>query len=354
MSISVLHVNGETTWRGGERQLYLLLNCAGTRWDNAVVCKKGSELDLRLKTLDVSRHHLGLRSSINVRSAWKLAGLCRRENIDVLHCHTPKAHAIGAISKVFGHPAKLIVTKRTAFPISNNAFSRWKYRIAHQVICVSKAVEEVVLNSVPSAKTRVVTSAIERKEEIEHITPPELAELDEKPFVIGYAAAFTSEKNPEGFLKVAEKILKTDSNVIFVWIGDGNLREEFAGRVQEMGLSSSILLPGFQDNPLEWINSFDVLFFPSLSEGFPTTILNAMQCGVPVVASNVGGIVEIIEDRITGVLVDPENSDGFVKALSELKADDELRGGITSAAKEKLEDYYIEKTVERMDRVYRS
>ncbi len=354
MSISVLHVNGEATWRGGERQLHLLLSYTGTLWNNALVCKKGGELDLRSKNLNIKRCHLGLRSSINIDSAWKLARLCQRENIDVLHCHTPKAHAVGAISTIFGNTAKLIVTKRTTFPISDNAFSRWKYRRAQHVICVSKAAEEVVLQSVPTAKTIVIPSAIERAGEVERIPYMDLTGLEEKPFVIGYAAAFTSEKNPEGFLRVADKVLKTQSNIVFVWIGDGPLRKDLIDRVRKMGLAKLILLPGFQNNPLEWINSFDILFFPSLSEGFPTTLLNAMQCDVPVVASNVGGIVEIIENGITGMLVEPEDHDGFAKALLALMANDELRHGITSMAKEKLEGYYIEKTVQQLDTLYRN
>ncbi len=354
MTLNVLHVSSEKTWRGGERQLWLQMKHSSDEIRNHVVCPKHSQLAERTEFSSERLHYAPLRNGLDIASAWKIKSLCERFEIDVLHCHTSKAHAVGAISCVLGNKARLVATKRTIFPIKPNVFSRWKYKAAERVICVSTAVKEVVLTAVPSARCTVIPSGIEpavvsRNGGIYERYP----ELQAKS-IIGYVAALTNEKNPDVFLEVASRVLSKLPNAVMMWIGEGALRTHVEDRIQELQLEERILMPGFQRDILKWIADLDILFFPSLSEGFPTTVLDAMQCGVPVVASHVGGIADMITDGESGRLLAPEDVQGFEEAILGLLENSQLREQVIERAQKGLDRYYFPNPAKQIEEVYRA
>jgi glycosyltransferase involved in cell wall biosynthesis len=127
---------------------------------------------------------------------------------------------------------------------------------------------------------------------------------------------FSFEKNHEGLLKIFQVVLKRIPQLRLHLVGDGPLRAQIERQVKYSGLEQHVLFHGFVNNPLSYIVAADVLVLPSVIEGLPGVILEAMYCKVPVVAYNVGGIAEILDQR-TGYLVKKDDEKAFAAAVVE-------------------------------------
>lgn len=185
------------------------------------------------------------------------------------------------------------------------------YKHVEFVISVSRASEKDIINHFPflSGKTKVIPVGLEPVSNI--------IQIDLKPYNsrhIIHVGGFTFEKNHFGLLKIFQSVLKSIPNVHLHLVGDGPLKAEIEQELKEKNLINNVTLYGFVSNPLSYIKAGDVLVLPSIIEGLPGTLLEAMMCKTPVVANNVGGISEIVTTK-TGNLVEKNNEDEFVKAV---------------------------------------
>jgi glycosyltransferase involved in cell wall biosynthesis len=137
------------------------------------------------------------------------------------------------------------------------------------------------------------------------------------PCVAGLPARFSPEKNHDLLLDAAGILAAEGSKLRFLLAGDGTERSRIANRVRREGLSDRVELPGFLDRS-EFFNRVDLLVLCSLVENQPYAILEAMACGVPVVATDAGGVAEMIEDGETGLLVAPQSAEALASALASL------------------------------------
>ncbi|MDW3193615.1 MAG: glycosyltransferase [Cytophagales bacterium] len=345
----VLHVNSELSWRGGERQVELLTNYGAKDVDSIIACDQRGQLNRHLEgTHEVV--DLSIKNGFDFKAALRLKKLARQA--DLIHCHTPKAQSIAILAKLLGCNRPVICTKRTSFPIGSNFFSKFKYRKTDQVVCVSQASANVLQKQLPDINIKVIHSAIEKPEPVVPIELDQLIPETRDRKVIGYVAAVTEEKNPEVFLETARAVLAKYKNCCFLWIGDGELKETVQAQINLLGLSSRVFLPGFQANIQSWITALDVLFFPSLSEGFPTTLLQAMQVGVPVIASDLPSIREIVTDGETGLLSDAKNEEEFTHKIMEVVSNDDLRNKLKANALDSVTHFYVEEMVQKYVKLY--
>ena len=126
----------------------------------------------------------------------------------------------------------------------------------------------------------------------------------------------------------------------FLFIGDGKLRSELVARVRNTGLSSSIHFLGIREDVPSLLASSDLFVLPSLSEGMSNVLLEAMACGLPIVATAVGGNSDLIRDRYNGLLIPPRNPTGLQNALLELLKNDRLAQTLGNAARRTVEEHY--------------
>ncbi len=348
--LKVLHINTEKTWRGGERQLFLQFKYS-SKTVNYLVCRKESAVSSRIGPLAENAFELPMRSGLNIFSSFKLAAICKAEGIDVVHAHSPKALSIAFIASLFSK-LRIVTTKRTIFPVRSNWLTKRKYQACDLIVCVSKKSREVLLQSLSNARTKVVPSAIESIRNVENLKIPEGLKIHAGKQKIGYVAALTKEKNIDSFLSVAQKIISKRKDVVFIWIGDGHLKKEVQSSIDAEELSDNIILVGFQRDVHHWMGHLDILFFPSASEGFPTTILDSFQLGVPVVASNVGGIPDIIDHGQNGLLCDPFDVEGFEENILSLLNDSNVAATLRDKGLDSFKQHLAEYRIPQIEKTY--
>ncbi len=282
----------------------------------------------------------------------KLIGIIRDEKIDLIHTHLFTANLWGRIA-----------AKLTGIPVisSEHGMDRWrtKFHLAldrflastsKRIIFVSKAVQQFYMKKNPSlnGKSKVIYNGIDVtnfQKSFEKKTVREGLGLSEKEKVVGIVGRLVPEKAHGDFIAAIQLLAKEEKNVLGLIIGEGELLEPLRKQVEEKGLQKHILFSGFRDDVPVLYKAMDVLVLSSTSEGFPLTVLEAMAAGVPVVATEVGGVKELIKNDEDGLLVPPNDPGALAGAISRILNDSALSERIVSAAEEKVKNCF---SVEKM------
>lgn len=164
------------------------------------------------------------------------------------------------------------------------------------------------------------------------------------PLVVGSLGRLDGVKGYDVLMRALVRL----PGVRAVVVGEGAARPELERLARELGVADRVELPGWADRPSELLPGFDVFCLPSRSEGFPLSIVEAMLAELPVVASRVGSVAELVVDGTTGLVVEPDDVDGLVAALRQLR-DDQLRAKLGVAGRQRARERY---TVEHMARAY--
>ncbi|MFX0197534.1 MAG: glycosyltransferase family 4 protein, partial [Candidatus Hodarchaeota archaeon] len=174
--------------------------------------------------------------------------------------------------------------------------------------------------------------------------------------VLGTVARFTEQKGHQYLIDAAPKIVSAFPDVYFVFVGDGPLRSELHFKVHQLGLDSQVLFLGFRSDVRDLLNAFDVFVLPSLYEGLPNVVLEAMACGKPVIATEVDGTPEAVVQGETGILVPTQDSEALANAIIELLGDRRKVEEMGRRGRERVEmkfslDSEINKFVELYERL---
>lgn len=166
-------------------------------------------------------------------------------------------------------------------------------------------------------------------------------------YIVGLVAYFKPVKNLPLFVEVADQVASVVDNAYFVLVGDGSERIHIERMIHERGLSERFHLPGVVDNPTIWHQAFDVLLLTSHSEGLPGTILEANSCAVPAVATDVGGVRDVIVQGETGFYAPAGDADALARYVLLLCEDADLRQRMGQAARQRVLLHFSEEAMVR-------
>jgi glycosyltransferase involved in cell wall biosynthesis len=325
-----LHIDTARTWRGGQNQVLLTVN--GLREIGqraALVAHPDGELRRRAEE-GLELVPLAPRSEMDFAAAWRLARVVKKLRPDVIHAHDAHgvamaslALSLGAASAEHGEPP-LVVSRRVDFHLRGNSFSRWKHRQVDCFIAASEAIRQMlVADGVPEDRTVTVHEGID----VEHVVAAPAVNIHEAFFlphnapVVGNVAALVPHKGQRHLIEAAHLVVQRVPDARFVILGEGELREQLERLVREYHLEKHVLLPGFRTDVLGCIKSFDLFVMSSVTEGLGTSLLDAMACSRPIVATLAGGIPEVVDDGVTGLLVPPRSHQTMADAIVSLLAD---------------------------------
>jgi glycosyltransferase involved in cell wall biosynthesis len=158
---------------------------------------------------------------------------------------------------------------------------------------------------------------------------------------------FEPYKGHTYLLEAIPLVKKKFSNIRFVLVGDGRTKKELEKLVQSRGLSEDVIFAGYypQDQIIDAVGAFDIFVLPSLHEGLPYAILDAMSLGKPIVATKVGGIPEQINNGVSGILVPPRDSEELANAIIYLLTNEEKAKEMGLKARKKVRDNFTIKSM---------
>lgn len=359
-SPKILHLATAKSWRGGEQQLvYLAEELARKDVSQTIVCSKGSELEAYCQKYQMEHKAFAKRSSLDLNFARQLARLARNGQFDIVHAHDSHAHTFVVLAAdLFGLKLPIVIHRKVDYAISRSFFSRYKYNhpAIRRIICVSHEVERVLAKSLRQADNCVVIhDGIDLDKFIipaENILRKEF-DISDETRLIGNVAAVTQQKDYFTFVETARLTLQKTRSIHFFIIGNGDQMEQIKALVASHHLNSHFTFTGFRKDINSILPCLDILLFTSEKEGLGTTILDAFAAGVPVVSTNAGGIPEIVEHNVNGLMAPVKDCAALALQLQRLLTEAGLREKLTVAAQQRVQFFSKENTAEKTLEIYR-
>jgi glycosyltransferase involved in cell wall biosynthesis len=354
-----LHIDTARTWRGGQNQVLVTLMGLRTLGHRTMlVAHAAGELRQRAREgLDLLP--LAPKTEMDLAAAWRLSRVIRRLAPDVLHAHDPHGVAMAALAlSMSTQPAKppLIASRRVDFPLRGSALSRWKYRQVDCFICASEAIRQMLVADGVSADRAVTVHEGIDLGRVEAAVPVNLHEelwLPHQAPVVGNVAALVPHKGQRHLVEAAALVVREVPDARFVIAGEGELRQALERQIKDRRLEKHVLLAGFRPDALSLHKAFDIFVMSSVTEGLGTSLLDAMACAKPVVATAAGGIPEVVADGETGILVPPRDHEAMARAIVTLLTDSALRRRMGEAGLARVRARFsAERMVEETVHVY--
>jgi glycosyltransferase involved in cell wall biosynthesis len=213
----------------------------------------------------------------------------------------------------------------------------------------------IELRNFPPAKLLVIHTGVSEDQEAKPEAATTIRERYSIPSsakVVGMVGVFEPYKGHTYLLEAIPLVKKKFSNVRFVLVGDGRTKKELEKLVQSRGLSEDVIFAGYypQDQIIDVVGAFDIFVLPSLHEGFPYAILDAMLLGKPVIATEVGGIPEQINNGVSGILLPPRDSEALANAIIYLLTNEKKAKEMGLEARKKVRnDFTLKSMVSSME-----
>lgn len=308
-----------------------------------------------LKCSGVTHISLGMRGFADVRVMSRLMGLLRDYHPDIVHTHAFRADLwAGVASKLAKVPVFVTSIRGNEwdlfrsdhpFLISGGAIAASKLAtsLADALIAVSEGVRDhlISVQHVAQDKIRVIPNGVD----LERLTHPRAhpstirRELNLPPDadVVGTLAVFKPRKGLSSLLEAARAVLARHEHVHFLLAGEGPERATLERQIQQFGLGTNVHLLGHRQDALALLDTFDVYVLPSLFEGFPRSVLEAMAFGKPVVVTDIGGSREAVKHEVSGLIVPPKDSAQLAGAICRLIESPTLRKSMGEAGRQAVE-----------------
>jgi len=371
--VKVLHSITLSEWGGAQQVLFdIVTNLSKEKYHVEVVCAPGGDLVNHLRERGIVVHTIGSLkrdcSPLNdLRALFTLYQLIRRGRYNIVHCHSTKAGLVGRIAAWLARTPKIYFTVH-GWGFYNQEEYGWLQRLlifleriaakcSTKIICVSESCKrDAVAGAIAEdEKFLVIRNGIDWNVNGDRDDIRKNLGFNDGTIVFGMVSRLAYPKNPLMFLQAAREIRQWRLEVRFVLVGRGPLFKDCADFIAENGLSDSILLLG-ERSPEETrrlISSFDVLVLISKFEALGLAIIEGMFAGLPIIASNVGGIPELVMDGKNGFLVDSDKLTQLTGKMELLTRNSDLRYSMGICNQEiARENFCLDKMIKSYNEIY--
>ncbi|RKY35874.1 MAG: hypothetical protein DRP78_05020 [Candidatus Omnitrophota bacterium] len=282
-------------------------------------------------------------------SIFKLLKFVRKNHIDVIHAHTRVTQVLAYyLSKITKVP--FITTCHGFF--KQNIGRRFLPCWGEKVIAVSDAVREHLKVDFALSEEKIVL--IPNGIDIEQFkTLKKKTDSISSLRVVGIVARLSSVKGHKYLIAAMAKVIQKFFDARLFIFGEGRIKYALVRQAEQLKIKDKVFFLPSVTNTTEVLNEIDIFVMPSSQEGLGLSILEAQACGLPVIASNVGGIPSIVKDNLSGLLVPPENSDLLASAIIKLMRDRKMAMRLGQRARQDVENKFnIEQMVDKVEHVY--
>lgn len=328
--MSLFQIDAGEEWRGGQRQSFFLVK---------ELCDKGlpflfivqpeSPLHQKASEAGLPVFPLRMRSEFDLAAILRLARLMKRRGCVLAHFHDAHSVSVGSLAASLAKVRYRIISRRVDFPLKRNYFSRRKYtKNIDAIIAISDGVKKVLVDSgvdpqnievIPSGVDFSLFEGLSRSDYLRR----ELS-FSADDFLVGIVAHLADHKGHKYLIEAASMLKERAPKVKVIIVGAGPLQIELDKQVKESGVENMVFFLGFREDIPRILSSLDLFVLSSYLEGLGSSILDAMACRLPVVATRTGGIPEVVVDGETGILVSPRDSAALAEAIFKLYKNREL------------------------------
>lgn len=351
------------------RHIITLVNGLKEEFDITIACPQKSALENKLVAENIKTLPLPLAGAVSLKEDYASFNILRQfMRLEKIHL----AHAHGAKAALIARPAALWAGVPSIYTVHNSVFHEywpaWKNTIiaivehvlswpTDQVLTVSEALCQEIKHRqrIPRHKIKVIHNGIHFnhfRDNHTSLTFKEKWHIPQNRIVIGTVARMAPQKGLSVLVKAA-KSLVNNYNVHFLLVGDGPLREELEEKTRLASISSYFTFTGMINDIARAYAAMDIFVLPSITEGLPLTILEAMAFSLPVVATFVGGVPEVIEDGVCGFLVPPGNHGELCAKIACLVEQPGLRDGFGRRGRQRVHNKFgASKMIQETKAVY--
>ncbi len=364
----ILLLIDEAKMGGGQQHLlWLAQKLDKSEFEVEVACEPEGYLVDELKKINVKVHPIKISNRPNVFALIKTYRLLNKVSPDILHTHGGTAGFYGRLASIFNFNGAVIHTYHGIhylsferhFPkIIYRAIDKFLLRFTDCTICVAQNDFDMGINAgvVRKEKAIMIHNGIDVEKFSaynENSNSGIKLKAEKNSMIIGSIGRLHVQKGYEYLIEASKSVLKSYPNVKFVLIGDGELRRNLESLAIKVGVKNSFSFLGNQPNVSKLLAQIDIFVLPSLWEGLPLVLLEAMAAKKPIVATNVNGITEIIESEKEGILVAPKDPVSLSKAIIRLIEDEGLRKRFTENGYKKVVNKFSLKTmIKKTESVY--
>lgn len=352
----ICHVAMGDLWAGAE--VHLLALAEGLRREpdieTTIVLFNDGRLADELRALGLPVNVFAERE-VNAMGVLRgLVTLCRTSRFDILHTHKYKDIILGTLAAIrTGVPGVVRTVHGLSEPLAGAQALRMRGYEYLESVAINRRTDHLIA---VSAQIAAVLRARYRRTPVTEVhngipLPPLRSVRERKAVVstlgidpgrriVGTAGRLTAVKGHVHFLHAARLMLQTRRDLHFVVAGDGPLRTELLVLARSLGIEDHVSFLGHRDDVQDLISAMDVFVLPSLHEGVPMVLLEALALGTPVVASRVGGIPEVLRDREEGVLIPSCDPPAIALATHQLLLDGVMGERYRSAGRRRVEESF--------------
>ena len=350
---------GSAAYGGGERYFELLCDRLDrARYRLLLICPEPGPFVGRMKGRGVETHLVHLAPIFNPLALWRLVRLLARERVTILQTHGARANFYGRIAgRLAGVPVIISTVHNSLKDYEVRPFKRWLYTfllrltlpLVHRVICVSDANRRDLIDEsqAAEAKTQTVYNGVDlsvfSSQSYSHIVRQDLG-IAQGPVLVTIAR-LTEQKGHRYLLQALPDLLTTWPQLCCVFVGEGEQHDALHRLAIDLGVEQACRFVGVREDIADILAAADLFVLPSLSEGFPFVLLEALAMGRPVVASRVNGVPELIEDQKTGLLVPPRDPMALARAIRDMLSDPNAASKMGAEGRALVQERF---TVERM------
>src|SRR3989338_1463671 len=366
----ILYLITQSEWGGAQRYIFDLANNLKNDYEITVTAGGEDELlkeinEIGVRTFPLKNLVREISPAKDILAYFEIKKLAKLIKPDILHLNSSKAGVLGAFAGKHAGVKKIIYTVH-GFSF-NEPMAKWKkylYLLAEKlsakykdkIICVSEFDRQTGIKNKIGDQKKLITihNGVGQIELLDKNQARQLLNLPPDKIVIGTIANFYPTKGLNYLISAANEVIKNYPNILFRLIGFGQLENELRQQIKKLNLENNFfigkLLAGNR-----YLLAFDYYVLPSVKEGFPYAILEAMQTGLPIIATNVGGIPEIIKDGQNGLLVNPADPKSITNAIDYLMKNQGAADRLAKQAKiDVVKNFSLEKMLIETKRVYKN
>ena len=366
--VNVLHIRDSGGFFGAEQVILTIAkNLNRKKFRVSLLCmdrgdRRSAMLENIARGCGIKVMSIPLKARLSPVGIKKIRTIIAKDDIDIVHTHDFKGDFYGLLGSL-GTKAKRIATSHGSTRESAllraylNFSERVIYKFYHGVIAVSRTREKDLLDvGVSPHKLRLIENGLDldllktyrrgKKDGVRIDVP-----VGHK--VIGVVGRLFPDKGHKTLLQAFSKLLETEGNAVLLVVGDGPLRTELESKARNLSIEKKVHFCGIIDDMANVYESLDLLVIPSIREGLPYTLLEALAFGVPVVGTSVGGIPSVVRDGETGFLVRPNDSEELLSGMLRSLSDQSLARKMAQQGRQYVrEKFSFERMIKNTEKAY--